>query len=63
MRSDKIKEGIDHAPHRALLYAGGLSDKNIIYFPFDTDDLYQIFQIKQFLNVSQNYYSIQKLNS
>ncbi len=29
MRSDKIKEGIEHAPHRALLYAGGLSDKNI----------------------------------
>jgi len=24
-----IKEGIEHAPHRALLYAGGLSDKNI----------------------------------
>ena len=29
MRSDIIKKGIDHAPHRALLYAGGLSDKNI----------------------------------
>lgn len=29
MRSDAIKEGIEHAPHRALLYAGGLSDNNI----------------------------------
>ena len=29
MRSDILKEGIEHAPHRALLYAGGLSDKNI----------------------------------
>lgn len=29
MKSDAIKEGIAHAPHRALLYAGGLSDKNI----------------------------------
>ncbi len=29
MRSDAIKKGIEHAPHRALLYAGGLSDKNI----------------------------------
>ena len=29
MRSDAIKSGIEHAPHRALLYAGGLSDKNI----------------------------------
>ncbi len=29
MKSDNIKEGIEHAPHRALLYAGGLSDKNI----------------------------------
>ena len=29
MRSDIIKEGVEHAPHRALLYAGGLSDKNI----------------------------------
>ncbi|MBQ2984200.1 MAG: dihydroxy-acid dehydratase [Candidatus Gastranaerophilales bacterium] len=29
MRSNIIKEGIEHAPHRALLYAGGLSDKNI----------------------------------
>ena len=29
MRSNIIKEGVEHAPHRALLYAGGLSDKNI----------------------------------
>ena len=29
MRSNILKEGIEHAPHRALLYAGGLSDKNI----------------------------------
>ena len=29
MRSDIIKKGVDHAPPRALLYAGGLSDKNI----------------------------------
>ena len=29
MRSDNIKKGVEHAPHRALLYAGGLSDKNI----------------------------------
>ncbi|MCD8024247.1 MAG: dihydroxy-acid dehydratase [Candidatus Gastranaerophilales bacterium] len=29
MKSDEIKKGIAHAPHRALLYAGGLSDKNI----------------------------------
>ncbi len=29
MKSDAIKEGIAHASHRALLYAGGLSDKNI----------------------------------
>lgn len=29
MRSDTLKKGIEHAPHRALLYAGGLSDKNI----------------------------------
>lgn len=29
MRSDAIKVGIEHAPHRALLYAGGMSDKNI----------------------------------
>ena len=29
MRSDILKKGIEHAPHRALLYAGGLSDKNI----------------------------------
>lgn len=29
MKSDAIKKGIAHAPHRALLYAGGLSDKNI----------------------------------
>lgn len=29
MKSNAIKEGIAHAPHRALLYAGGLSDKNI----------------------------------
>ncbi len=29
MRSDIIKEGVEHAPHRALLYAGGLSDNNI----------------------------------
>lgn len=29
MKSDKIKKGVEHAPHRALLYAGGLSDKNI----------------------------------
>lgn len=29
MKSDAIKEGMAHAPHRALLYAGGLSDKNI----------------------------------
>lgn len=29
MRSDKIKEGIEHAPHRALLYAGGVSDKGM----------------------------------
>ena len=29
MKSDAIKEGMAHAPKRALLYAGGLSDKNI----------------------------------
>lgn len=29
MRSDTLKKGIEHAPHRALLYAGGISDKNI----------------------------------
>ena len=29
MKSDVLKKGIEHAPHRALLYAGGLSDKNI----------------------------------
>ena len=29
MKSDAIKEGMAHAPHRALLYAGGVSDKNI----------------------------------
>ena len=29
MRSDILKTGVEHAPHRALLYAGGLSDKNI----------------------------------
>ena len=29
MKSDIIKKGIEHAPHRALLYASGLSDKNI----------------------------------
>ncbi len=29
MNSDDIKKGIAHAPHRALLYAGGLSDINI----------------------------------
>lgn len=29
MKSDAIKKGIAHAPHRALLYAGGLSDKTI----------------------------------
>ncbi len=29
MKSNNIKEGLAHAPHRALLYAGGLSDKNI----------------------------------
>ena len=29
MKSDIIKEGVEHAPHRALLYAGGLSDNNI----------------------------------
>ncbi len=29
MKSDAIKEDMAHAPHRALLYAGGLSDKNI----------------------------------
>lgn len=29
MKSDAIKKGIAHAPHRALLYAGGLSDKAI----------------------------------
>ena len=29
MKSDAIKEGVEHAPHRALLYAGGISDKNI----------------------------------
>ncbi len=29
MKSDAIKKGIAHAPHRALLYAGGISDKNI----------------------------------
>ena len=29
MKSDAVKKGIAHAPHRALLYAGGLSDKNI----------------------------------
>lgn len=29
MKSNAIKEGIAKAPHRALLYAGGLSDKNI----------------------------------
>lgn len=29
MKSDILKKGIEHAPHRALLFAGGLSDKNI----------------------------------
>lgn len=29
MKSDAIKKGIAHAPHRALLYAGGLSDRTI----------------------------------
>lgn len=29
MRSDILKTGVEHAPHRALLYAGGVSDKNI----------------------------------
>ncbi|MBR1618193.1 dihydroxy-acid dehydratase, partial [bacterium] len=29
MRSDAIKKGVEHAPHRALLYAAGMSDKNI----------------------------------
>ncbi len=29
MRSDAIKKGIEHAGHRALLYAGGISDKNL----------------------------------
>lgn len=29
MKSDILKKGIEHAPHRALLYAGGLSDKNM----------------------------------
>ena len=29
MKSDNIKKGVEHAPHRALLYAGGISDKNI----------------------------------
>ncbi len=29
MRSDILKQGVEHAPHRALLYAGGVSDKNI----------------------------------
>ncbi|MBR2069254.1 MAG: dihydroxy-acid dehydratase [Candidatus Gastranaerophilales bacterium] len=29
MKSDAIKIGVEHAPHRALLYAGGLSDNNI----------------------------------
>ena len=29
MKSDIIKAGVEHAPHRALLYAGGLSDNNI----------------------------------
>ena len=29
MKSDAVKKGIAHAPHRALLYAGGLSDKTI----------------------------------
>ena len=29
MRSDILKQGVEHAPHRALLYAGGVSDKNM----------------------------------
>ena len=29
MKSDIVKVGVEHAPHRALLYAGGLSDNNI----------------------------------
>lgn len=29
MRSDILKTGVEHAPHRALLYAGGISDNNI----------------------------------
>ena len=29
MKSNAIKEGIAKAPHRALLYAGGLSDKTL----------------------------------
>ena len=33
MKSDAIKIGVEHAPHRALLYAGGLSD-NTIKKPF-----------------------------
>lgn len=29
MKSDIVKAGVEHAPHRALLYAGGVSDNNI----------------------------------
>ncbi|MFP4021224.1 MAG: dihydroxy-acid dehydratase, partial [Halanaerobium sp.] len=29
MRSDKIKKGIERAPHRSLLYALGLDDNDI----------------------------------
>ena len=29
MRSDEIKKGVSRAPHRSLLYATGVSKKNI----------------------------------
>ena len=29
MRSDILKTGVEHAPHRALLYAGGVADDSI----------------------------------
>ena len=29
MRSDEIKKGVSRAPHRSLLYATGVSPKNI----------------------------------
>jgi len=29
MRSDQIKKGIEHAPHRALLKAGGVRDADL----------------------------------